>query len=81
MRKKFLIGALSIVILIGLTGCTDDSLNDHETIIVNGKSIFNEDNININLKKGYWIRDYTIDYDKGQVIMNLEKENNNEKDN
>ena len=81
MRKKFLISALSIVILIGLTGCTDDSLNDHETIVVNGKSIFNEDNININLKKGYWIRDYTIDYDKGQVIINLEKENNNEKDN
>ena len=37
MRKKFLIGALSIVILSGLTGCT----NDHETIVVNGKSIFN----------------------------------------
>lgn len=35
MRKKFLIGALSIVILIGLTGCTDDDLNDHETIVAN----------------------------------------------
>lgn len=81
MRKKFLIGALSIVILIGLTGCTDDSLNDHETIVVNGKSMLRDDNININLKKGCWIRDYTIDYDKGQVIMNLEKENNNEEDN
>ena len=51
MRKKFLIGALSIVILIGLTGCTDDNLNNHETIVANGKTIFNEDNININLKK------------------------------
>ena len=81
MRKKFLIFVLSITILSGLIGCTDDSFNDHETIVVNGKSIFNEDNININLKKGYWIRDYTIDYDKGQIIINLEKENNNEKDN
>lgn len=76
MRKKFLIGALSIVILSGLTGCTN-----HEKIIANGKSILIDDNININLKKGYWIRDYTIDYDKEQVIMNLEKENNNKKDN
>lgn len=81
MRKNFLIGALSIVILIGLTGCTNDDLNDHETIVVNGKSMLRDDNININLKKGYWIRDYTINYDKGQVIINLEKENNNEKDN
>ena len=81
MRKKFLIGALSIVILSGLTGCTDNNYNDHETIVVNGKSMLRDDNININLKKGYWIRDYTIDYDKGQVIMNLEKENNNEEDN
>lgn len=81
MRKKFLIGALSIVILSGLTGCTNDDLNDHETIVVNGKSMLRDDNININLKKGYWIRDYTINYDKGQVIINLEKENNNEKDN
>lgn len=53
MRKKFLIGALSIVILSGLTGCTDESCNDHERIVANGKSISNEDNININLKKGY----------------------------
>ena len=81
MRKNFLIGALSIVILSGLTGCTSDDLNDHETIVVNGKSMLRDDNININLKKGYWIRDYTINYDKGQVIINLEKENNNEKDN
>ena len=81
MRKKFLIGALSIVILTGLTGCTDDSCNDHERIVANGKSISTEDNININLKKGYWIRDYAIDYDKGQIIINLEKENNNEEDN
>lgn len=51
MRKKFLIGALSIVILSGLTGCTNDDLNDHETIVVNGKSMLRDDNININLKK------------------------------
>ena len=81
MRKKFLIGALSIVILSGLTGCTNDDLNNHETIVANGKSIRRDDDININLKKGYWIRDYAIDYDKGQIIINLEKENNNEKDN
>ena len=51
MRKKFLIGALSIVILIGLTGCTDDNLNDHETIVAHGKTISNEDNINIDINK------------------------------
>jgi hypothetical protein len=81
MRKKFLIGVLSIVILSGLTGCTNNDLHNHETIVAYGKSIFRDDDININLKKGYWIKDYTIDYDKGQVIINLEKENNNEKDN
>lgn len=81
MRKKFLIGILSIVILSVLTGCTNGDLNSHETIVANGKSIRRDDDININLKKGYWIRDYTIDYDKGQVIINLEKENNNEEDN
>ena len=59
----------------------DELVNDHEKIVANGKTISNEDNININLKKGYWIRDYTIDYDKGKVIINLEKENNNEEDN
>lgn len=77
MRKKILIGVLSLLMLSGLTGCA----NSQEKITIYGKTDMNSDDINIIIHKGYWVKDYSIDYDKGQVIFNLDKEDNNEKDN
>ena len=36
--------------------------------------IFIFDDSTINLKEGYWVRDYNIDYENGVVTLNLDKD-------
>lgn len=57
------------MVTTSLTGCA----NKHETITINSKSDWIFDDITINLKEGYWIRDYSIDYENGVVTLNLDK--------
>ena len=54
-----------------LTGC-DESENEH--INVEGKTVNSTDDINIILNKNWWVKDYVVDYENKQVILNIEKE-------
>lgn len=45
-----------------------------ETITVYSRSTFVFDNIDINLKRGYWVEDYDIDYENNVIILDLYKE-------
>ena len=69
MKKKILAVVLGLTLSFGMTGCA----NKHETITVDSKSDWIFDDITINLKEGYWVRDYSIDYEKGIVTLNLDK--------
>lgn len=53
-----------------LCGCE----NEHETIEIYSKDETVFDNININLKSGYWVKDYNIDYENNVIILNLYEE-------
>ena len=53
-----------------LCGCK----RKHETIEIYSKNGFIFDNININLKSGYWVKDYNIDYENNVVTFNLYEE-------
>ena len=53
-----------------LCGCTASN----ETIEVYSKSTFIFDNININLQRGYWVKDYNVDYDNNVITLNLYKD-------
>lgn len=70
MKKKILVVMFAVgMVTTSLTGCA----NKHETITINSKSDWIFDDITINLKEGYWIRDYSIDYENGVVTLNLDK--------
>ena len=69
MKKKILAFVLGLTLCFGMTGCA----NKHETITINSKSDWIFDDITINLKEGYWVRDYSIDYENGIVTLNLDK--------
>lgn len=69
MKKKILAVVLGLALCLGMTGCA----NKHETITINSKSDWIFDDIAINLKEGYWVRDYGIDYENGIVTLNLDK--------
>lgn len=66
--KKIII--LIFMLSAVLCGCTASN----ETIEVYSKSTFVFDNININLKRGYWVEDYDIDYENNVIILDLYKE-------
>lgn len=71
MKKKILAVVLGLTLCFGMTGCA----NKHETITISSSDdlmIF--DDITINLKEGYWVRDYNIDYENGVVTLNLDKD-------
>jgi hypothetical protein len=70
MKKKILAVALGLTLCFGMTGCA----NKHETITISSHDDFIFDDITINLKEGYWVRDYNIDYENGVVIINLDKD-------
>ena len=69
MKKKILAVILVLTLCLGMTGCT----NKHEIITINSKEDWIFDDITINLKEGYWVRDYNIDYENGVVTLNLDK--------
>ena len=69
MKKKILVVVLGFILCFGMTGCA----NKHETITINSKNDWIFDDIAINLKEGYWVRDYSIDYKNGIVTLNLDK--------
>lgn len=69
MKKKIII--LLIALSTILCGCCKSR---NEIIAVYGKSVFIFDNININLKNGYWVRDYHIDYENNVITFDLDKE-------
>lgn len=68
MKKTILVMLLSVFLL---TGC-DESENEH--INVEGKTVNSTDDINIILNKNWWVKDYVVDYENKQVILNIEKE-------
>lgn len=70
MKKKILAVVLGLTLCFGMTGCA----NKHETITISSYDDFIFDDITINLKEGYWVRDYNIDYENGVVILNLDKD-------
>lgn len=70
MKKKVLAVVLGLALCLGMTGCA----NEHETITINSHDDWIFDNITVNLKEGYWVRDYNIDYENGVVILNLDKD-------
>lgn len=70
MKKKFLVVVLGFTLCFGMTGCA----NKHETITVNSKDDWIFDDVTINLKEGYWVRDYNIDYENGVITLNLDKD-------
>lgn len=70
MKKKILAVMLAMgMVATSLTG----RANKHETITIDSKSDWIFDDITINLKEGYWVRDYSIDYENGIVTLNLNK--------
>jgi hypothetical protein len=69
-RIIFLLFMLSTI----LCGCS----NKTETIEIYSRGGTIGDNININLKSGYWVKDFSIDYENNVVTLNLyEEELNN----
>lgn len=70
MKKKILAVVLGLALCLGMTGCA----NKHETITINSRDDLIFDDITINLKEGYWVRDYNIDYENGVITLNLDKD-------
>lgn len=65
MNKKM--AFIVLLLLTMLCGCA----NEHETIEIYSKDDLIFDDININLKSGYWVKDYSIDYENNVVVLNL----------
>ena len=66
---------LLCMLSIFLCGC---NVRKHETIVIYSRKDMIADNININLKSGYWVEDYDIDYENNVVTLKLyEEEVNN----
>lgn len=70
MKKLYLAGAVVVAALF-MSGC---NTNSHEVIVTYGRSVIGYDNINISLKEGYWVKDYTIDYDNMTITFRLEED-------
>ena len=70
MKKKILAVVSVLTLCFGMTGCA----NKYETITIANHDNFTFDDININLKEGYWVRDYNIDYENGVITLNLDKD-------
>ena len=49
-----------------------------ETIEIYSRGSTIGDNININLKSGYWVKDFSIDYENYVVTLNLYEEELND---
>jgi serine protease inhibitor len=64
MKRMFV---LMIILLTLLCGCK----RKNETVIVYSRKDISYDNININLKSGYWVEDYNIDYENNVITLNL----------
>ena len=69
MRKAILITMMCLV----LTGC-DGNERKSDSIITYGHSDWTNDDCVITLKDGWFTCGYSIDYEKGQVIIQIEKE-------
>lgn len=60
----------SLVIGLLLTGCGE---HPSETIQLFGHSTWSYDNTMLHLKNGYYVSDYSINYEDKTIMMNLEK--------
>lgn len=70
MKKKILTVVLGLTLCFGMIG----RANKYETITICSHDNFIFDDSTINLKEGYWVRDYNIDYENGVVTLNLDKD-------
>lgn len=71
MKKIIAVVALFATAMC-LTSCHNmDSKREH--IEVFSKTYWVSDNINIDLKEGYWVEDYDIDYNNNRVVLHLEE--------
>ena len=64
---KKIIFALLVLLATVLCGCS----HKNERIIIYGRTNNTYDNININLQYGYWVKDFTIDYENKVVTLSL----------
>ncbi len=71
MKKVLIVIGLSVLFL---TGCDDVYKSQNEHINIDSKSTNSTDDINIVLKENWWVKDYSIDYENKQVILNIEKD-------
>ena len=69
MKKNIIV--LILILSFVLCGCT---ARNNETIEIYSKGSTLDDNININLKSGYWVKDFNIDYENNVVTLNLYEE-------
>lgn len=67
MRKAFLIALMCIM----LTGCNEK--REYDQIQIYGRSNWKDDDTAISLKDGWFACGYNIDYEKGQIVIQIEK--------
>ena len=67
---KKIIFALLVLLTTGLCGCS----HKNESIVIYGRTNNTNDNININLIPGYWVQDFSVDYENNVVTLGLYEE-------
>lgn len=70
---KKIIFALLVLLATGLCGCS----HKNESIVIYSRTNNVNDNININLISGYWVQDFSVDYENKVVTLNLYEEMEN----
>ena len=79
MKIKLLILMLGIMLSVLLCDCGDKT-NANEHIEIHSKDSTIIGDINIFLDDGYWVRDYSINYDNMQVVLNLKKDDSDKRE-
>ena len=65
---------LPIVLFVFLIYSAITHPNKSDFISIHGKTAEVSDNMNVQLKNGWFVEDYDIDYDNGAVILYIYKE-------
>ena len=68
--KKTKTFILLVLLTTGLCGCS----YKNEKITIYSRTNNTYDNININLIPGYWVQDFSVDYENKVVTLNLYEE-------
>ena len=71
--KKIKTFILLVLLTTGICGCS----YKNEKITIYSRTDYTNDNININLIPGYWVKDFSVDYENKVVTLNLYEETEN----